>query len=102
MNDELSDLPEVLEAWWEREQIVALFNDLHEGATVSHVQVRATKAGTRDKPADGAVTLRDAYDLFLAGDAAAIQIHYEFSGTRWCDTLMPASHLTRIIRTRMP
>lgn len=88
-------LPDVLEATWDRETIDAFFSDLEQGAVVKHVQVRATGVG----PRDAAVTLQQAKQLLDDGAAQAIQIHYEFDGQAWCDTLIVSPTNVRVIRT---
>lgn len=88
--------PEIFQADWNREQVAALFDDLERGAIVKHVQVRTPSgAGLQD----AAVTLRQAQELLDAGAAQAIQIHYDFEGRTWCDTLLASPDSVRIIRT---
>jgi hypothetical protein len=87
--------PDVLEATWDRETVDSLFSDLEQGAVVKHVQVRATRVG----PRDAAVTLQEAKRLLDDGTAQAIQIHYEFDGQAWCDTLIVSPTTIRVIRT---
>lgn len=97
MNDqpEHDPLPDVLEATWDRDQIQELFSDLEHGASVKHVQVRTASGAARDS----AVTLGQAKQLFEDGTAHAIQIHYEFEGQAWCDTLIVSPTTVRVIRT---
>jgi hypothetical protein len=97
MNDqpEHDSLPDVLEANWDRDQIDALFSDLERGASVKHVQVRTASGVARDS----AVTLQQAKQLLDEGAAKAIQIHYEFEGQAWCDTLIVSPAAVRVIRT---
>ncbi|WP_372726006.1 hypothetical protein [Novipirellula sp.] len=93
-----NETPELLEAHWGREQVVQLFQDLSEGATVEHVQVRTASDG---RAADQSVTLLEAKAIFEKGDARAIQIRYGFDGQNWCDTLMVKPDEVHIIRTRV-
>ncbi len=90
--------PEILEAHWDREQVVQLFHDLSEGANVQHVQVR-TVSDSRSQ--DQAVTLLEAKELLEKDEARAIQIRYDFDGQNWCDTLMVKPDEVHIIRTRV-
>ena len=92
--------PEILEAYWDRDQVDALFDDLKQGADVSHVQVRTTSSHQR--PADATVTLEQARELLDDNHAKAIQIYYEYEGKAWCDTLMPMADTMHIIRTIVP
>ncbi|GAA4443530.1 hypothetical protein [Novipirellula rosea] len=93
-----NETPEILEAHWDREQVVQLFHDLSEGANVQHVQVRAASDG---RAADQSVTLLEAKALFEQGEARAIQIRYDFDEQNWCDTLMVKPDEVHIIRTRV-
>ena len=93
------ELPEVLEAYWDYEQIDTLFHDLSQGAVVSRVQVRYRSDGGIE---DTAMKLEQAHRLFLARDAKAIQIWYEFENTKWCDTLMMQPDAVHIIRSVAP
>ena len=88
------DLPEILQAEWSRDQVMALFADLAAGAEVVHVQLR-TAAG------ESTVSLASAASAFAASEASAIQVRYRYEGEGWCDTIMPADPTTKIIRTRM-
>ena len=92
--------PDVLEAYWDRERVDALFADLKQGAIVTQVQVRTSSGNHR--PSDSAVTLDQARELLNNGLAKAIQIYYEFDGDHWCDTLMPLTDTIHIIRTTVP
>ncbi len=85
-----------LEANWDRQQINDLFDDLHHGAIVKHVQVRVASG---DAPRDIATTLEQAKQWFDNGEAKAIQIRYDFDGRQWCDTLMILPDSVRIVRT---
>lgn len=96
MNPE-STTPLMLEAQWENDHILELFDDLSRGAQVEHVQVRV---GSTPDGRDQSLTLNEARSLFESGDAIAIQIRYEFDSSHWCDTLMVGPRLTRIIRTQ--
>ena len=100
MNDspETTELPEILEAHWDLEQVTNLFEDLQQGADVQHVQVRtASDECTEDR----VVTLGRARELMRNGEAKAIQIRYEFDEKVWCDTMMIGADDVRIIRTRL-
>lgn len=90
--------PEVYEAIWERDQIVALFTDLHQGATVYQVKVR-TKSAFASESTDS-TTLAEAYDLLRLDRVHAIQIDYEYDGHRWCDTVLATEGQFRILRTK--
>lgn len=90
-----SPLPEILQAEWDRDQLIALFSDLDAGAEVRHVQLRTESL-------DSAVTLAEARDAFLSGQARAIQVRYEFEGELWSDTILPGDPTTKIIRSRLP
>jgi len=100
MTDADHHQPEVLEAHWDRVQVHALFDDLKQGAEVSHVQVRSTSSNNR--PADATVTLDQAREMLDDNLAKAIQIYYEYDGKSWCDTLMPTSDTIHIVRTIVP
>jgi hypothetical protein len=88
-------LPELLQAEWPREQILALFADLAAGAVVQHVQLRT-------EVSDQTVSLEEAEAAFAAGQARAIQVRYRFEGELWSDTLIPGDPTTTIIRNRLP
>lgn len=90
--------PEVMETEWGFDQVDNLFEDLHNGAEVQHVQVR-TASGVA--PRDRVVTLSRAHQLLQQRDAKAIQIRYLFGDAEWCDTLMVGPTTVFIIRTRL-
>lgn len=89
------DSPEVLEAHWSREQVLALFADLARCAEIKRVQVRANRGQGMN---NAATTLAEAERTFADGVAKAIQIHYEFDHQSWCDTLMVFPDHIRVIR----
>jgi hypothetical protein len=92
--------PEVLEAYWDRDQVNALFADLEQGAEVRQVQVRTTSG---DHPLeDSAVTLQQARQLLDDSRTKAIQIYYEYDSKTWCDTLMVLPDTIHIVRTNVP
>jgi len=88
-------LPEILEAEWAHDQVMALFADLAAGADVQHVQLRTPEG-------DGSASLADAEAAFATGRARAIQVRYVFESEKWCDTIMPGDPTTKIIRNRVP
>ena len=90
-----SDEPEVLMVEWELAQVLTLFDDLKQGATVNHVQVRSTMGKSTN---DSQVTLADARQMLAEGTAKAIQIYYDFEEQSWCDTLMVLPDCIRVIR----
>lgn len=92
---EENSLPEILQAEWARDQVMALFADLAAGAEVRHVQLRTADA-------DATTGLAEAEAAFAAGRAQAIQVRYRFEGELWCDTIMPGDPTTKIIRNRVP
>lgn len=92
--------PEVFEAYWDRDQVDALFADLKQGAEVRKVQARTTSGNNR--PEESAVTLEQARELLDDGLATAIQIYYEYDDKTWCDTLMISPNTIRIVRTTVP
>lgn len=95
---ESAEPPEVLEAQWDLEQVERLFDDLHQGAEIQHVQVRTTSdRGAQDRVA----TLGEAQGLLQGGQAKAIQVRYRFDNQNWCDTLMIEPAAVRVIRTRL-
>jgi hypothetical protein len=93
-------LPEVLEAYWERNQVEDLFADLKRGAEVRQVQVRTSSSHNR--PEDASVTLEQARESLDDSLTQAIQIYYEYEGQNWCDTLMLLPDTIHIIRTTLP
>lgn len=97
--EEPEPLPELLEAFWPREQVAALFDDLKDGADVTHVQLR--RSG-RHGIQDSAVELDDAKAAFLAGEAIAIQVKYCFEGQAWCDTILPQQMGAKVVRCPLP
>ena len=94
MNED-EPLPELLQAEWTRDQVMALFADLAAGAIVHQVQLRTSSS-------DQAVTLADAKASFVADQARAIQVRYLFEGELWSDTIIPGNPTTKIIRNRLP
>jgi hypothetical protein len=92
--------PDVLEAYWDRDRVAALFADLEQRAEVRHVRVRTASGNNR--PEDSAVTLEQARELLNDNLAKAIQIYYEYDGESWCDTLMPSPNSIHVIRTNVP
>jgi hypothetical protein len=88
-------LPEILQAEWAKDQVLQLFADLANGADVQHVQLKSSST-------DATVPLAVAEAAFLADQAQAIQVRYSFEGEMWCDTIMPGSPTTKIIRNRVP
>ncbi len=88
-------LPEILEAEWAKDQVLQLFDDLQAGADVHHVQLKTATS-------DSSVTLAEALRSFIATDAHAIQVRYQFENEMWCDTIMPGDPTTKIIRNRLP
>ncbi|QDV83915.1 hypothetical protein [Stieleria sp.] len=95
MTPEEEPLPEILQAEWARDQVMALFADLEAGSEVRHVQLRTASD-------DAAVTLADAEAAFAQGTARAIQVRYRFEGEWWSDTILPGDPTTKIIRSRLP
>ncbi|MCA9134013.1 MAG: hypothetical protein KDA45_12690 [Planctomycetales bacterium] len=94
-----ADLPELLQAHWQSEQVLALFADLSAAAEVEHVQIRSRGPQGID---DCQGTLAEAQSHFQAGTAQAIQIRYRYAGETWCDTLMPQADGVKIIRCHPP
>ncbi len=88
-------LPEILQAEWDKDQVMQLFADLAAGAVIEHVQMRSIQT-------DATVTLAEAAAAFDAGEAQAIQVRYVFENEMWCDTIMPGDPTTKIIRNRLP
>lgn len=88
-------VPELLQAEWAKDQVMALFADLAAGADVQHVQLRTDSD-------DRTVTLTEAESAFLSGIAYAIQVRYRFENETWSDTIMPGDPTTKIIRNRLP
>ncbi len=93
--NENEPLPELLQAEWPRDQIMALFADLAAGAIIQEVQLRTGSS-------DQAVSLADAEASFVADQARAIQVRYLFEGELWSDTIIPGDPNTKIIRNRLP
>ena len=89
------DLPELLEAEWDRDQVLQLFLDLAAGADVQHVQLRTASN-------DRKVTLAEAEAAFIESWAKAIQVRYRFEGELWSDTILPGDPTTKIIRSKLP
>lgn len=98
-NDDAS-APDVLEAYWELDQVITLFADLEQHAEIRHVQVRSAADGTGGQ--DSQVSLAEARSLLEKQGAIAVQVYYRFDGKAWCDTLMPAAETIRIIRAVLP
>jgi hypothetical protein len=88
-------LPEILQAEWAKDQVMQLFADLAAGADVQSVQLKSATTSA-------AVPLAAAEAAFAADEAHAIQVRYSFEGEMWCDTIMPGSPTTKIIRNRVP
>ena len=88
-------LPEILQAEWSADQVMQLFDDLRDGSTVQHVQLKSTRT-------NATVTLAEARTSFAAKEAKAIQVRYLFENEMWCDTIMPGDPTTKIIRNRAP
>ncbi len=88
-------LPEILQAEWAKDQVLQLFADLAAGANVQHVQLKSATT-------DATVPLATAEAAFAADEAQAIQVRYFFEGEMWCDTIMPGSPTTKILRNRIP
>lgn len=99
--DEVQDetQPDLWQADWQPEQVLALFADLAMGADVQHVQIRCPGEHGVD---DRAATLGEAQAMFAEGQAQAIQIRYRFEGESWSDTIMPAPGHASVIRCRLP
>jgi hypothetical protein len=93
--NENEPLPELLQAEWDHEQVLALFADLAAGAEVQHVQLRTVTD-------DSAVNLAVAEAAFASGQARAIQVRYRFAGELWSDTILPGDPTTKLVRTRLP
>ncbi|MCA9214765.1 MAG: hypothetical protein KDB27_16955 [Planctomycetales bacterium] len=91
--------PEVFEAYWGRDQVDALFTDLERHAKVTHVQIRTL---SDSQPRNSTVTLECAREMLDDSHVKAIQIHYEFDGDSWCDTLVLMPESIRIVRTTVP
>ncbi|MCA9139850.1 MAG: hypothetical protein KDB00_23920 [Planctomycetales bacterium] len=87
--------PEILQAEWDHNQVLALFADLAEGAEVEHVQLRTDSD-------DATVTLSVAKQAFDSGRARAVQVRYRFENELWSDTILPGDPTTKIIRSRLP
>ncbi|MCA9192264.1 MAG: hypothetical protein KDB03_10890 [Planctomycetales bacterium] len=93
--NENESIPEILQAEWSQDQVLALFADLSQGAEIEHVQLRTPSA-------DQTISLAEAQSLFVQGCATAIQVRYMFEGEMWCDTILPGEPTTKIIRTKLP
>ncbi len=93
-------LPEILQAEWAKDQVLQLFADLAAGADVQHVQLKSH--ATDGAATDGTVPLATAEAAFVADEAQAIQVRYVYAGEMWCDTIMPGTPTTKIIRNRLP
>ncbi len=87
-------LPELLQAEWGRDQVMALFQDLRDGAEVKHVQVRTSSS-------DRAASLAEALQLFISGEATAIQVRYNYDDQYWIDTILPGDPTIKILRNRL-
>ena len=88
-------LPEILEAEWAKDQVLALFADLAAGAEVTHVQLKTDDF-------DATVKLAEAEAYFMDDQARAIQVRYRVEDETWSDTIVPGNPTTKIIRTRLP
>lgn len=63
------------------------------------IEVR-TKAGAAARSSDIDVELDEARRQLLAGDVAAVQIHFFADGAWWCDTLLRRGDSFRLVRMR--
>jgi hypothetical protein len=92
-----SQVPELVEAQLDPEQLHRLFDDYRRAAGVR--SVRARPAG-RLRADDGPTSLDDAEPMLKTG--GRVQVRYEYHGAQWCDTLTPTSEGVRLVRMRLP
>lgn len=90
-------LPVLHEAILSAEELVRLFDDLQRSAAIERVTIRS--AGAR-RAESLAISLDEARTLFASGDAAAVQVRYEYDGAAWCDTILRTPGGARIVRMK--
>lgn len=90
-------LPALHEAILSVDELARLFDDLQRSAAIERVTIRPVGARRAES---SAVSLDEARALFASGDAAAVQVRYEYDGVAWCDTIQRTPGGARVVRMK--
>ncbi|HET6407737.1 MAG TPA: 4Fe-4S dicluster domain-containing protein [Chthoniobacteraceae bacterium] len=90
-------LPEMSDAVLGSQELAALFGDYRACTSAVRIQL---KSGPGLVAPHASPTLDEAIELLLTRRVRGVQLRYEFSGSQWCDTLMPVDSGVRLVRVK--
>ncbi|MCP5537685.1 MAG: hypothetical protein H7A51_15810 [Akkermansiaceae bacterium] len=83
-------LPDLQQSLLDPATLEQLFIDL--GALTEITEIIPKAAAEGYVPEHTRITLDEAKDLLLSGSIRGLQIRYNYQGSQWWDTLLPAPH----------
>ena len=95
--DDDSKLPDLNEAILDAATIEQLFRDLEACTQITEI---IPKFAERRMVTEQTLSLEQARQLLLGGQARGIQIRYRYDGADWWDTLMQTPQGIRLVRIR--
>ncbi len=84
-----AELPDLQQSVLDQATLDQLFIDLASLTEITEIIPKAAAAGY--VPENTVITLDEARALLLAGSIRGLQIRYNYQGSQWWDTLLPAS-----------
>lgn len=88
-------LPDLHESVIDDATLMQLFDDLTTHATILLVRLK----GQAERRADtGQVSLAQAKEALLTGGLRSMQVHYDYDGTEWRDTIIRMPSGWRVVR----
>lgn len=97
MEEELKELPELLDQIIDEPTLQALVADIEGLTQVSEVLV---KGAAQARASGGPLSAGQAVEMLRAGLIRGVQIRYRHEGVEWMDTLMQTPQGTRVVRMR--
>ncbi len=97
MEEELKELPELLDQVIDEPTLQALVADIEGLTQVFEVLV---KGAAQARASGGPLSPSQAVDMLRAGQVRGVQIRYRHEGVEWMDTLMQTPQGTRVVRMR--
>lgn len=91
------ELPEVFADDLSADRLGEVIRDIELCAEVLDVRLKRRASERAD---DEALSLRDAMQLLVEGDALGLQVRYVHGGAEWWDTVLRAGGGYRLIRVR--
>lgn len=82
------ELPDLQQSVLDPATLEQLFADLAACTEITEIIPKAAAEGY--VPEHSAITLKDARELLLAKKIRGLQIRYNYQGSQWWDTLLPA------------